>query len=34
MARPRYQGLAALLYNKEVQYVNADKPSEEVKVQL
>jgi len=34
MARPRYQGLAALLYNKEVQYVNPDKPSEEVKVQL
>ena len=34
MARPRYQGLAALLYNKEVQYVNVDKPSEEVKVQL
>lgn len=34
MARPRYQGLAALLYNKEVQYVKPDKPSEEVKVQL
>ncbi len=34
MARPRYQGLAALLYNKEVQFVNPDMPSEEVKVQL
>jgi len=34
MARPRYQGLAALLHNKEVQYVNADKPAQEVSVQL
>ncbi len=34
MARPRYQGLAALLHNKEVQYVSPDKPSVEVKVQL
>lgn len=34
MARPRYQGLAALLHNKEVQYVDPDKPSEEVAVQL
>jgi propanediol dehydratase medium subunit len=34
MARPRYQGLAALLHNKEVQYVNPEKPSMEVKVQL
>ena len=34
MARPRYQGLAALLYNKEVQYVDPDKPSEEVAVQI
>lgn len=34
MARPRYQGLAALLHNKETQYVNPDKPSQEVSVQL
>lgn len=34
MARPRYQGLAALLYNKEVQYLDPEKPSEEVQVQL
>ncbi len=34
MARPRYQGLAALLYNKEVQYLNPDKPPEEVAVRL
>lgn len=34
MARPRYQGLAALLHNKETQYVNPDKPTEEVSVQL
>lgn len=32
MARPRYQGLAALLQNKEVQYVNYDKPSIELEV--
>lgn len=34
MARPRYQGLAALLHNKETQYVNPDKPAQEVSVQL
>lgn len=34
MARPRYQGLAALLHNKEVQYVKADRPSTEISVQL
>lgn len=34
MARPRYQGLAALLHNKEVQYVNPDKPAQEVGVQV
>ncbi|MGA7877335.1 MAG: propanediol/glycerol family dehydratase medium subunit [Desulfoferrobacter sp.] len=34
MARPRYQGLAALLHNKEVQYVKADKPSTELQVPL
>ena len=34
MARPRYQGLAALLHNKETQYVNPDKPTQEVGVQL
>ena len=34
MARPRYQGLAALLHNKEVQYVNPEKASVEVAVQL
>ena len=34
MARPKYQGLAALLHNKEVQYVKADMPSTEVSVQL
>lgn len=34
MARPRYQGLAALLHNKETQYVNPDKPTQEVTVQL
>jgi len=34
MARPRYQGLAALLHNKETQYVNTDKPTQEVGVQL
>jgi propanediol dehydratase medium subunit len=33
MARPRYQGLAALLQNKEVQYVKLDKPSTELEVQ-
>jgi propanediol dehydratase medium subunit len=33
MARPRYQGLAALLHNKEVQYVIPDKPSQEISVQ-
>jgi len=34
MARPRYQGLAALLHNKEVQYVDPDKPAQQVTVQL
>jgi propanediol dehydratase medium subunit len=34
MARPRYQGLAALLHNKETQYVNPEKPTQEVGVQL
>jgi propanediol dehydratase medium subunit len=33
MARPRYQGLAALLQNKEVQYVKHGKPSTELEVQ-
>jgi len=34
MARPKYQGLAALLHNKEVQYVKAGAPSVEMQVQL
>lgn len=34
MARPRYQGLAALLHNKEVQYVKPNMPSTELTVQL
>jgi len=34
MARPRYQGLAALLHNKETQYVKPDKQAQEVTVQL
>jgi propanediol dehydratase medium subunit len=34
MARPRYQGLAALLHNKEVQYVKPGKASTEVTVKL
>ena len=34
MARPRYQGLAALLHNKEVQHVKPDMPSTEVAVQV
>lgn len=34
MARPRYQGLAALLHNKEVQYVKPGQPSMGVTVQL
>jgi len=34
MARPRYQGLAALLHNKEVQYVKPDKPSTEIQLPL
>lgn len=33
MARPRYQGLAALLHNKEVQYVRADRPSTDLQIQ-
>jgi propanediol dehydratase medium subunit len=32
MARPRYQGLAALLHNKEVQYVNPDMASTEMAI--
>ena len=34
MARPKYQGLAALLQNKEVQYVKPDMSSTEMTVQL
>jgi propanediol dehydratase medium subunit len=34
MARPRYQGLAALLHNKEVQYVKPDMLSTELTVRL
>jgi propanediol dehydratase medium subunit len=34
MARPSFQGLAALLHNKEVQYVRPDAPSVELSVQL
>ncbi len=34
MARPRYQGLAALLHNKEVQHAKPDMASTEVAVQL
>jgi len=32
MARPRYQGLAALLHNKEVEYVKAGRPSIELQI--
>ncbi|PSH03081.1 MAG: propanediol dehydratase [Acidobacteria bacterium] len=34
MARPKYQGLAALLHNKETQYVKPGAPSTELSVQL
>lgn len=34
MARPKYQGLAALLHNKEVLYVRPDESSMELTVQL
>lgn len=34
MARPKYQGLAALLHNKEVQYVKPDMPSMDMTVRL
>lgn len=34
MARPKYQGLAALLHNKETQLVNASQPTEEVAIQF
>ena len=34
MARPRYQGLAALLHNKETQLVKQDMPTQEVTVQI
>src|SRR5580704_18469166 len=33
MARPKYQGLAALLHNKETQYVKPDMPSTEISLQ-
>jgi len=33
MARPKYQGLAALLHNKETQYVKPDMPSMELALQ-
>lgn len=33
MARPKYQGLAALLHNKEVQYVKPNMPSTELAVE-
>ena len=33
MARPKYQGLAALLHNKETQYVKPDMPSMELTLQ-
>lgn len=34
MARPRYQGLAALLHNKEVAFVDIKKASTELKINL
>ena len=34
MARPRYQGLAALLHNKEVQYVKPEKATADLAVRL
>jgi propanediol dehydratase medium subunit len=34
MARPKYQGLAALLHNKETQLVNPDLPTQEVTVRI
>jgi len=34
MARPKYQGLAALLHNKETQYVQPGKKSKELAIQL
>jgi dehydratase medium subunit len=34
MARPKYQGLAALLHNKETQYVNPDLPSKDLSARL
>ena len=34
MARPKYQGLAALLHNKETQLVKQDIPTQEVTVQI
>jgi propanediol dehydratase medium subunit len=34
MARPRYQGLAALIHNKETQYVKPDMPSTELTVAI
>jgi propanediol dehydratase medium subunit len=34
MARPKYQGLAALLHNKETQLVNAGLPTQELAIQF
>ncbi|MBF0530622.1 MAG: propanediol/glycerol family dehydratase medium subunit [Deltaproteobacteria bacterium] len=34
MVRPSFQGLAALLHNKEVQFVHQDNPSVEVRAEL
>jgi propanediol dehydratase medium subunit len=34
MARPKYQGLAALLHNKETQLVKPDMPTQELTVQV
>lgn len=34
MARPRYQGLAALLHNKEMRFVDRSRPPMEVKVEF
>lgn len=34
MARPKYQGLAALLHNKETQYVRLGEPTKELRITL
>jgi len=34
MARPRFQGLAALLHNKEMRYLDRKRPPMEVKVEF